>query len=381
MSIRVTIKKDDKMIFVKSPYEPSLPSRARQIGGDWDSDGMQWCFDVRDESKAHELYHDIYGEFGETSLQIADVRIKYCDLNTTYAKKSGIYIGGRCIARARGRDSGARIGEGVALVGCRASSGGSRINWTTSLIMENTNEDDAYIEIKDVPLEKAEYLKETYKATILGNETQVKVPVASTLTNDGLIAELKRRGLSPHTAFPEVAFIQYYDFDYEQMGEIRVGFENGLIQEQVALYAKPEFDRWQMQEIRVGLEAGLTQEQIDLYAKTEFDYDYEQMQQIRVGFENGLTQEQIAVYAKPKFDRGQMREIRFGLKAGLTQEQIDVYAKPKFDDEQMWQIRYGFVNGLSIEQIALYAKTEFDDEQMQQIRFGLEAQEEQGMEV
>lgn len=110
------------------------------------------------------------------------------------------------------------------------------------------------------------------------------------------------------------------DFDSEQMEEARLGFENGLTQEQVELYYKPEYTWSQMSVAENGFENGLTLEQVSLYYKPE--YTWEQMLMAMEGFKNGLTLEQVALYYKPEFDYGQMYIAREGFENGLTQGEI-----------------------------------------------------------
>ncbi len=99
-----------------------------------------------------------------------------------------------------------------------------------------------------------------------------------------------------------------------------------------------KFNWDQIDEIIFGfLYDNLTIEQIKVFAQLE--YKWEQMEQIRKGFENHLTIEQVKVYANPEFSWQQMWEIRKGFKNGLTIKQIKLFAHSKFNDEQMEQIR------------------------------------------
>ena len=47
------------------------------------------------------------------------------------------------------------------------------------------------------------------------------------------------------------------------------------------------------------------------------------MIQIRFGFESGLTQEQVQLYAKPEFDDEQMKEIRDSFQNNLMDEEME----------------------------------------------------------
>ena len=75
-------------------------------------------------------------------------------------------------------------------------------------------------------------------------------------------------------------------------------------------------------------------------------FDDSQVLCIARGFDDGLTEEQVALYAKPAFNSNQMCEIREGFEAGLTIEQVRTYArvengKALFDSDQMYEIREG----------------------------------------
>ncbi len=154
------------------------------------------------------------------------------------------------------------------------------------------------------------------------------------------------------------------EFNHLQKSEIYLGRENGLTEEQVAVYAKPEFDFYQMAEIRKGYENSLTEEQVAVYAKPIFNSS--QMREIRWGYENGLTDEQIAVYAKPEFDCNQMKQIRWGYEKGLTYEQILVYLNANCEEEEDL-ICNCFKQGISIEQVQLLINSGFNLKKMKRI--------------
>ena len=78
--------------------------------------------------------------------------------------------------------------------------------------------------------------------------------------------------------------------------------------------------------------------------------DY-QMEEIIKGFENGLIMEQIKVYADPKFDWEQMKGIRKGFEYGLSMEQVKLYADPKLDRVQMDAIKEYLKIGFPIDKI------------------------------
>lgn len=76
----------------------------------------------------------------------------------------------------RGRDSGARLGECVILLDGDISSGGSRVNWTTTVDI------DSVIEIKDMTSEQVEMARKSVerygKWDIIEITEQVVKPLA-----------------------------------------------------------------------------------------------------------------------------------------------------------------------------------------------------------
>lgn len=144
----VRVELDANIIVVSSPYSPELPARAKKLGGKWDAASRAWRFDARLEADVAGLYTEIYGEW--TGQTVEYVTLVAEAQNMVSAEKGGIFLADRCLARAFGRDSGAKLGEGVI---CRAGgfdSGGSTKYWTT-IAAKGT-----VVEIMDVPRAKAE---------------------------------------------------------------------------------------------------------------------------------------------------------------------------------------------------------------------------------
>ena len=144
------IEKTETKIRIQSDYHKDLPKAARQLGGKWDAAAREWVFDIRTEKEVEELYTDIYGCFGEPA---ETVTIRYRLTDDLWAAKSAVFICGRQVARAWGRDSGTKVGDGVVLKDCKARSGGSMKNWATCIDITGDNPE---IIIYDVPKKKAE---------------------------------------------------------------------------------------------------------------------------------------------------------------------------------------------------------------------------------
>lgn len=141
-------KNDDKTISVDCPYHPDTPKLFRNVGGKFDK---VWVFDERDGDRVKNILEDIFGTHDSDSCVKVDVRLAFDE--EIYAAKDALYLAGRQIARATGRDSCARIGEGVIVIEGKAPySGGSAKNWAT-IVNPGT-----VLEIRDLPKAAADKL-------------------------------------------------------------------------------------------------------------------------------------------------------------------------------------------------------------------------------
>ncbi len=116
-----------RAILVAAPFHPAWASRARALGGRWNPDRRVWVFDARDEGEVRALCIDIYGTDGRAPVELVDVELDLLGAESSPDQMS-IWFAGRQIARVFGRDSGARLGEGVRLLRGSLDSGGSRNN-------------------------------------------------------------------------------------------------------------------------------------------------------------------------------------------------------------------------------------------------------------
>ena len=136
----------EPILIVESPYHPDFAPSAKALGGRWSATQRQWRFDPRDAERVRELCREIYGTSGDPAETADTVTISARALDRISADCTGIYLAGRSIACATGRDSGARPGGGVIhTAGPGPRSGGSVKNWTT-VIPEGCE-----LEIRDLP--------------------------------------------------------------------------------------------------------------------------------------------------------------------------------------------------------------------------------------
>ncbi|MBS9405356.1 hypothetical protein KG088_17230 [Halomonas sp. TRM85114] len=146
---KVKIEKiDDKTISVECPYHPDAIDMFRTTGGKFNK---LWIFDARDEDRVKDILVDVFGTHDSEQCETIDIQMAFEE--DDYAAKEALYYAGRQVARAMGRDSGAKLGDGVVVIEGRAPrSGGSAKNWTT-VISAGT-----VLEIRDIPKPAADEL-------------------------------------------------------------------------------------------------------------------------------------------------------------------------------------------------------------------------------
>ena len=109
-------------------YNEILVRECRKLGGNWDKENSVWVFSALVEDQV-ELLDEKYN-----SEKVA-VELKFLELVSFYERDAE--IAGITIARATGRDSGAELFNGVAVIKGEIRSGGSRKNWAT-VVEEDT---------------------------------------------------------------------------------------------------------------------------------------------------------------------------------------------------------------------------------------------------
>lgn len=113
-------KLPERIVTLKHRYNANLVERCRELGGKFDN-GI-WVFSALVEDKIEAL--DYYYNSDEVSIEITakgDVR----------GYQAPIYFCGYLLAKASGRDSGAKLGSDFAQISGTIESSGSMKNWTT----------------------------------------------------------------------------------------------------------------------------------------------------------------------------------------------------------------------------------------------------------
>lgn len=146
MITQINLKSNNVAFF--TPYDATFIKRARQLGGTFTEItgmGKAWSFPPDILSDALAAIEDVYGVAPVYKTdELATVRLRFTQ--GAIGSKEPVVLCGHEIASARGRDSGARLGQGVSIVEGQADSGGSVANWTTTLSK------GAVVVIRDFPV-------------------------------------------------------------------------------------------------------------------------------------------------------------------------------------------------------------------------------------
>jgi hypothetical protein len=103
-------------------YNSTLVAECKNLGGKWDDETDTWVFPGFVEKEVEEL-DDIYN----SDIQLCEITAK----KDVKAHTEALEFLGYPIARAFGRDSGAKLNQEVSLIEGSVTSGGSAKNWLT----------------------------------------------------------------------------------------------------------------------------------------------------------------------------------------------------------------------------------------------------------
>jgi hypothetical protein len=123
----VEITNHSDKIHVVTPYNSEFVAFARRCRAKWNKPA--WVFDARDTEAVRTECLRVFGCDGTVSAQMVSVKITWVSEETN--RHGPISVMGRTIARAFGRDSGARMGDGFVILSGGFWSGGSVKNWRT----------------------------------------------------------------------------------------------------------------------------------------------------------------------------------------------------------------------------------------------------------
>ncbi len=141
-SIQLTIV-DDK-VKVLSPYNADFVQKCRNFRGTFKNGA--WWFDDSIVDYVRDAMVEFFGTTGEVPYETCTLLI------TDFSETAGcapVVLFGRTIAKAWGRDSGARLGDDIIFISGDYGSSGSVKNWSTRV-------SDATFEIHNFPVPSLE---------------------------------------------------------------------------------------------------------------------------------------------------------------------------------------------------------------------------------
>lgn len=150
------IEQSDNTIKVFTPYNPSFVlDIKRAASGRWNSVEKCWEYPAEARPTIAKIMNSYFGYVDGSAEDTVTVDITVTD--EEIGRQSGVYILGREICRATGRDSGARMSDGCVLISGGIKSGGSVKNWCTIL------EEGSVVRIINVPREALDLLVYPHK--------------------------------------------------------------------------------------------------------------------------------------------------------------------------------------------------------------------------
>ena len=129
---------------VYTPYNKDFVAQIKGIGNArWDSAKRAWSVPAECVDQVREIMEAVYGESDVSGCRKVSVRLTFTKRVYEYCEP--VTILGKTIAKAWGRDSGARPGDDVVFVSGKPDSGGSAKNWL-SVVPE-----DSVVVLHNVP--------------------------------------------------------------------------------------------------------------------------------------------------------------------------------------------------------------------------------------
>ena len=149
------ISVENGMASVYTPYNKEFIAKIKQIGGrKWNSDEKCWMVPESEIETVRGYMSEVYGETDQMDeSERVTVKLSFQDEYT--ASKGPVTLFGKDIARAWGRDSGARVCDDVVLEEGTITSGGSCANWKTIIkegaVLRVKGISKAMLEKEDLP--------------------------------------------------------------------------------------------------------------------------------------------------------------------------------------------------------------------------------------
>jgi len=190
MSNKVKIEKiGNGKLAVIFPYHEDAKTRIKNLNGRWD--GSAWVIPEGFEQSARDILMEVFGTDGTVSPKL--IRVRVIAKQDVKEQHAPVECCGKVLARAWGRDSGAQVGDDVALIKGHIRSGGSMKNWL-SIVKEGAEFDllnvfPKLVDGYDSDYFSVEILEDKADAAPDNEYNLDKVP------DEVLLAEVRARGL------------------------------------------------------------------------------------------------------------------------------------------------------------------------------------------
>jgi hypothetical protein len=129
MDVKI-ISLNSERILVQCPYHGPVAYRLKRYGkAKWSYTQNGWEIDAQFENEVKDILLKYFDTDGTYEPLTIDIEVIFNE--EVEAWKRPVTFLGKTIAYAYNRDSGALVGDDVALIEGKITSGGSRANWTT----------------------------------------------------------------------------------------------------------------------------------------------------------------------------------------------------------------------------------------------------------
>jgi len=184
---QIRIESTESGLNLLFPYHEEAKNRIKNIGGRWNGYDKCWTVKPEMEQEARQILIDAFGTDG--TVEVKTLTVKVVAKRDVWEYGEPVTCCGKVLARAWGRDSGAKVGDDVALLGDGITSGGSRKNWKTIVHKGAT-----FKLVNVLPARLDEYDEDDFEVTVIEGEEVASNPLAA-FSDDDILAEAKRRGL------------------------------------------------------------------------------------------------------------------------------------------------------------------------------------------
>lgn len=140
----IELKEVNGKIEVSTPYNADFVAELKKRIGTkkWDASNRVWIISKDDKAELLEILKEVFGYTESQNSETCTVEIKL----DGKVDKGAVIVNGILIAKAWGRDSGAKLGDGVTVIEGGFDSGGSRANWITDI------DYDTIVRVKNFPV-------------------------------------------------------------------------------------------------------------------------------------------------------------------------------------------------------------------------------------